>query len=164
MSRRYREGDWFAVPLDQGGYGVGCIARANPDGILLGYFFGPARTAVPNLSELSSPSIADAVLVCRFGHLGLRQGTWPLIGAIASWDRRQLPIPEFGRMEELSGRAFAVQYRDDDIGKVENERQISINELAPLPSDGLFGAVAVEKMLSNLLRSEVGGSIRWPMT
>lgn len=33
-----REGDWFAVPLRKGGYAVGLIAHANPDGVLLGYF------------------------------------------------------------------------------------------------------------------------------
>ncbi len=38
MSGDYSEGDWFAVPLREGGFAVGVIARVMPhkDGILLG--------------------------------------------------------------------------------------------------------------------------------
>ena len=43
---RYREGDWFAVPLRDGGFGVGVIARANPKAALLGYFW-PASFGGP---------------------------------------------------------------------------------------------------------------------
>jgi hypothetical protein len=102
----YGEGDWFAVPLREGGFAVGVIARAMPhkEGILLGYFFGPRRDDVPTLDELKSLSASDAVLVDRFGHLGLVRGTWPLLGRIDGWDRGAWPTPAFGRFEELTGR------------------------------------------------------------
>jgi hypothetical protein len=32
----YREGDWFGVPLRDGGFAAGVIARANPKAALLG--------------------------------------------------------------------------------------------------------------------------------
>lgn len=52
MARNYREGSRFAVPLRQGGYAVGLVARVNPRGVLLGYFFGP-RHDVPGPSATS---------------------------------------------------------------------------------------------------------------
>jgi hypothetical protein len=44
---KYREGDWFAVPLRNGGFAVGLVARANPKAALLGYFFGPKTKGYP---------------------------------------------------------------------------------------------------------------------
>jgi hypothetical protein len=63
---RYGEGDWFAVPLDEGGFCVGVVARANRSGVLLGYFFGPKRLDVPTLAELTALKAGDAVLVGAF--------------------------------------------------------------------------------------------------
>jgi hypothetical protein len=55
---RYRKGDWSAVPLRDAGYGIGLLARANPESLLLGYFFGPKRDDVPSLTTwlTSSPT------------------------------------------------------------------------------------------------------------
>src|SRR5690348_8676061 len=110
----YSEGDWFAVPLQGGGFVAGVIARAMPhkEGVLLGYFFGPRRSEAPALDELSGLSAPDAVLVERFGDLGIVNGTWPLLGRIDGWDRNAWPTPAFGRFEELTGRAFKVIYDD----------------------------------------------------
>jgi hypothetical protein len=49
----YNEGDWFAVPLREGGFAIGVIARVMPrkEGVVLGYFFGPRRNAVPTVEE-----------------------------------------------------------------------------------------------------------------
>jgi Immunity protein 26 len=74
MKVNYREGDWFAVPLRNGGFAVGVIARANPRGVSLGYFFGPPRSDVPRLDEVADLRSGDAVLVRKFGHLGILNG------------------------------------------------------------------------------------------
>ena len=63
----YGEGDWFAVPLREGGFAAGVVARANPKAVLLGYFFGPRRAAVPSVEEVSRLRPDDAVLVGKFG-------------------------------------------------------------------------------------------------
>jgi hypothetical protein len=150
----YSEGDWFAVPLHDGGFAVGVIARSMPDkrGVLLGYFFGPRRDTAPKLEEVSELCAADAVLVERFGHLGLTQGAWPLLGRTNGWDRSSWPTPTFGRFEELTGRAFKVIYNDDNPGQLIREEQIDPCELGNLPRDGLAGAGAVERILARLLR------------
>jgi Immunity protein 26 len=150
----YNEGDWFAVPLQDGGFAVGVIARAMPrkEGVLLGYFFGPRRQAVPKLEELSGLSASGAVLVEMFGDLGLIRGMWPLLGRVTGWDRSAWPTPAFGRFEELTGRAFKVIYDDTNPNRVVREERIDPSELADLPQDGLSGAEAVEIVLTSLLR------------
>jgi hypothetical protein len=154
MSRgTYSEGDWFAVPLRDGGFAAGVIGRAMPrkEGVLLGYFFGPRRGEVPTLEQVSGLSAFDAVLVERFGDLGLIRGEWPLLGCLDGWDRSAWPIPTFGRFEELTGRAFKVIYDDANPNMLVREEQVDVSELAGLPKDGLSGAAAVEGILARLL-------------
>jgi Immunity protein 26 len=148
---RYSEGDWFAVPLRDGGFAVGLIARANRNGVLFGYFFGPKRSALPTTRDLTGLSATGAVLVTTFGHLGVRDGKWPLIESATEWNREAWPMPTFGRFEELSGRAFAVEYRNDDPNSRPRETQIDPDDLSRYPPDGLSGAGAVEIRLTNLL-------------
>jgi hypothetical protein len=148
---KYREGDWFAVPLRDGGYGVGLVARANPGGVLLGYFFGPLRPEVPGLEDVACLRPDDAVLIERFGHLGIVQGRWPLLGRLDRWDRREWPTPVFVRYEELTGRSFQVFYDDDDPNRVLREEQVAPGEAEQAPKDGLMGAGFAEGALTRLL-------------
>jgi len=147
----YREGDWFAVPLRDGGFAVGLIARANPGGVLLGYFFGPLRSEVPKLPDLAVLRPSDAVLIRKFGHLGIVGGKWPLVGRLDGWDRRDWPTPVFVRYEELTGRSFRVFYDDDDPNKVLHEEQVAPGEGEHAPKDGLMGARFAEVTLTRLL-------------
>jgi hypothetical protein len=144
----YREGDWFAVPLRDGGYAVGLVARANRDGVLLGYFFGPRRDAVPSLTDVEELAPSDALLVGKFGHLGLKQGRWPILGRPEEWNRGAWPMPALVRYEELSGRSFRVIYDDDDPNKLIREEEIRPGAAEQGPKDGLMGAGFVEKVLT----------------
>jgi hypothetical protein len=147
----YSEGDWFAVPLRDGGFAVGVVARANPKAALLGYFFGPRREAVPSLEELAALKASDADLVGKFGHLGLTKGKWPIIGRIPDWDRNDWPMPVFVRYEELTGRSFNVFYDNDDPAKLVREEQVAPGAGEQGPKDGLMGAGYVERVLTRLL-------------
>lgn len=115
MKLPYQEGDWFAVPLHSGGYGVGLIARCDREGGVLGYFFGPKRTKAPTLPEVMDLQPKESVRVLNFGDLGLIDGDWPIIGRTPSWDREQWPVPAFARRDPLSGRSWKVIYNDDLI-------------------------------------------------
>lgn len=154
-SVKYAEGDWFAIPLREGGYGVGLLARANRNGVLLGYFFGPAMSAIPSLDDVVMLNPSQAVLVGHFGHLGLKGGTWPIVGKSPQWDRLGWPSPMFFRFEELSGRWFRVFYDDDDPNRVVREEQVSAAAAQGLPQDGLMGAGFVEIQLGRLLGAHV---------
>lgn len=153
MTLPYEEGTWFAVPLRSGGHGVGVVARATKKGkVLLGYFFGPRREAVPPLNETSSLRPEKAVRVLRFGDLSLVNKEWPIIGRSSTWDRRCWPIPSFVRSDELSGRAWKIDYADDDPNEVVSEKPIT-NGGADLERDAVLGAGAVELVLTKLLGS-----------
>lgn len=146
----YREGDWFAVPLREDGFGVGVVARANPKGALLGYFFGPRRPVVPVIDDVADLRADGALLVGKFGHLGLTRGTWPIIGRLGDWDRDAWPMPVFVRYEELTGRSFKVFYDGDDPLQMVREEQVSPGVDEQGPKDGLMGAGYAEIVLTEL--------------
>ena len=73
------------------------------------------------LSDVELLRPENAIHVQRFGHLGLQQGTWPLLGRLAGWDRSASPMPTFVRYEELSGRSFRVTYDSDDPNRLVRE-------------------------------------------
>lgn len=148
----YREGDWFAVPLREGGYATGIVARANRDGVLFGYFFGPRRDDVPVLADVEGLQPDDALVVGKFGHLGLKQGKWPILGHREGWDRNSWPMLALVRYEELTGRSFRVFYDDDDPNRLVREEEIPPGLAEQAPSDGLMGAGFVERMLTTATR------------
>jgi Immunity protein 26 len=150
-STTYREGDWFVVPLREGGSAIGLVARANRDGVLLGYFFGPKRLSVPTLADVQGLRPEDATLVAVFGHLGLTKGTWQVLGRVDGWDRGAWAMPIFVRYEELTGRFFKVRYDDDDPNRVIGEEEVPPGAAEQLPEDGAYGAGAIERRLTRLL-------------
>lgn len=146
-----REGLWFAVPLRDEGWGTGVVARANPKGVLFGYFFGPRRDQVPTLEDVGHLSPKDAVLITRFGWLGLKGRTWPQLGIDAGWDRSRWSIPPLIRYEELTGRSFRVIYDDNDPNRLVREERVEPGVDEQGPTDGLGGAGWVEIRLTKLL-------------
>lgn len=147
----YSEGDVFAVPLRDGGYGIGLVARMNGKGAVLGYFFGSRYDTVPNIAEVGELSALDAVLIQIFGDLGLIRGAWPVFGRLPGWQREEWPMPAFGRREALTGRCFRVEYPDDDPNGRPREVPISSEECDRLPEDGAAGFAFVEARLTRLL-------------
>jgi hypothetical protein len=153
MKLPYREGTWFGVPLRQGGFAVGLVARATAKGrVILCYFFGPRRTAVPALSELERLKPSDAIWVARVGDLALIRGQWPIIGQTESWKRCEWPLPAFVRRDPLSGKAWRVFHSDTDPSLIDREEPETYE--SSLENDGVYGAGAVELVLTKLLTQE----------
>ena len=57
--RNYAAGDWFAVPLREGGFAVGVVALAQADGVLRGYLFGLKREDMPQLIDVEHLMASD---------------------------------------------------------------------------------------------------------
>jgi len=150
---KYEEGTWFAVPLRNGGYALGVVGRKGRRGATLGYFFGPRHHTIPTLAEVEGLSPDRAVLVEIFGDLGLIQGRWPIIGRAPTWERRRWPMPVFGRVEDLTGRALRVEYDEETLLDVIREVPVPRAEIEHLPKDGASGAGFIEATLTKLLAS-----------
>ncbi len=147
----YQEGSVFLVPLEQGGYATGLVARHAPKGkLVLGYFFGP------HLKEMKDFSFSNIrtgnVLHCkRFGDLGLIEGHWLVMGQLPDWKRENWPMPVFKKFNVASNIFDALlYYDDDDPGKLIKEE--AFNGETNLPEAGLAGYGFIEKKLSDILK------------
>lgn len=161
MRLPYREGTWFSIPLRRGGLAVGVVARTTSKGkVILCYFFGPRRAAVPTSAELERLKPTDAVRVVLVGDLSLIRGTWPIIGQTTSWKRLDWPMPEFVRRNPLSHKAWRVYRSDTDPSFIEKEEPEAYE--SPLESDALYGAGAAELLLTNLLEQDGSPSKGFP--
>jgi hypothetical protein len=147
---QYEEGTWFAVPLRNGGYGTGVVARHSPEGVLLIYLFGPKRKRPAELADVQGLSKSDAIKVVMAGALGLADGSWAIIGRQGSWDREDWPMPQFVRKDEITRTAWLVTYADDNPNEVASEQRVPF-EITGFERDGLNGSGAVELVLTQLL-------------
>jgi hypothetical protein len=150
MKKQIPEGTWFAVPLRSRGYALGVVARTSGTGIMIGYFFGKVWDQPPTLEEVKDFNPATAVRILQFGHLGLIDGTWPIIGRDDSWRREEWPIPEYVRRDELSRKAWKVRYSDSDPSVIVSETRTDY-DVAGLERDALCGSGSVEIQLTRLL-------------
>ncbi len=145
----YREGTWFAVPLEGGGFGVGIVARVAPKGrIILAYFFGPKQGTVPTLTQVEELKAQDAVLTIRVSDLGLVRGAWPIIGQSERWQRSEWPMPVFVRRE--GSREWLVYYAEDNPNSRVAEEPAP-PECSGLGIDSLCGFGAAEVHLNKAL-------------
>ena len=159
MSTSYSEGNWFAVPLINGGYAVGLIARmkkGRSSKSFLGYFFGPKREKLPSAADIKKYNKANALLVARVGDLGLQKGTWPVILNDEHWDRGSWPMPYFVRTDVISGEKLKVVYDENDPGRIVSEVPITnvIGDFVEGYKDGLSGSGAIEHLLTHLLNGK----------
>ena len=146
------EGDWYAIPLRNGGYGVGIVARKGEGRILFGYFFGPRRPQPPVLEDVRQLRAEDALFCKMFGDLGIHNGEWPFVGRLETWSRDDWPFPLFSRIEDESrGIAWIVSYDENDLTRTGTERRCTLEEARRLPSSALAGYGAVEIVLTKKL-------------
>jgi hypothetical protein len=152
---RYPEGQWFAVPLNNGGFGIGVLVRGSSrtrGG--LGYFLGPKLNQVPGDTEVHNFIPNDAVLVEWFGGLGIADGTWPLIQSTRAFCREEWPVPNFRRIDLLNPEwGWLVEYSQDDTGTHSpiRETRMRARDLVGYPDDGISGSGAIESLLTRLL-------------
>jgi Immunity protein 26 len=145
----YAEGTVFAIPLRNGGYARGVVARAAPEeACVFGYFFGPKQTSVDNLG-MDDMLPENAILSGIFGDLGLMNGEWQVIGSLLDWQREEWPMPDFVRRDPIGKRAWRVHYSDVDPSVIESEEPTSFD--TNLPPNVSSGYGSIELKLTKLL-------------
>jgi hypothetical protein len=151
MRQSYQEGSWFAVPLLDGGYGWGLVARLSPGSkIMLAYLFGPKLARLPSVDELNTLQPQDAVKVLRCGDMALASGHWRVLGQIDEWDPARWPVPQFLRRADALQRAWRVTYSDADPSRSEREESVPY-DTPGLEADSLYGYGSTELLLTKLL-------------
>lgn len=151
MRQSYQEGSWFAVPLLDGGYGWGLVARMTPGSkIMLAYLFGPKLTRLPTPEELNTLQPQDAVKILRCGDMALASGHWRVLGEVLEWQPAHWPVPQFLRRADALQRAWRVTYTDADPGRSEREESVPYDTQG-LDADSLYGYGSVELLLTKLL-------------
>ncbi len=150
---KYKEGQWFAVPLRDSGYALGIIVRGSyktKGG--LGYFFGRRFQKLPNEEDTCSLYPNDVILIAWFGDLGIIRGKWPLVMTTKDFRREDWSIPLF-RRDATPDKGWLIEYDQDAMGfdGIIQETLHDATDLEGLPADGTYGASAVEEVLTKLL-------------
>jgi hypothetical protein len=125
------------------------------EGLVVGYFFGPKRDALPSLIDADGLTPSETVMALRFGDLGLlgRHHHWSVLGRLEEWDREDWPIPVFVQGDDEVG-FFGWVYSEADLAGPREVKSLSAEEAAPLSPGGLSGAGAVEIRLTEVLDPE----------
>ncbi|QPJ62209.1 MAG: hypothetical protein G3M70_10135 [Candidatus Nitronauta litoralis] len=150
----YSEGDCFSVPLSEGGYARGVVARMDGSGGIFGYFFGPKVEQFKKLVIDENIFPENAVLLGQFGDLGFLEKKWEVIGRVSEWSREKWPMPLFLRFEEGSSVGYLSQY-DENTLKIIGEQEVEIKKIdkKKYPKDSLMGYGFVEKKIEMILSS-----------
>ena len=85
--------------------------------------------------------------------MALINGDWPIIGNATDWKRTNWAIPFFYRHDEISRKIWKVVYSDSDPTIITKEEEISYEENSTLARDSVFGAGAIELLLTKTIES-----------
>lgn len=152
------EGSVFTVPLKDGRFVIGLVARVKPGRgkkCFLGYFFDKVFDVVPTIEVVGTCQPQETILVAICGDLGVHEGYWRVLGSQDAWERNAWQVPAFVRKDVVSGHYTKVVHADDDPSKIVSEIPANEDEAEHLPRDGVWGARAVEAYLSNILNDAV---------
>ena len=154
--RNYEEGDWFAIPLNQGGYSLGRIARiGSRGGVLLGFFYKTYYHIPPPLDAYAGLTPDAVVLIQHFCNPGLRDLTWPVLAKSPLWNRADWSWTEFGYIDAVDpNQAFRRTYDPNDPFTMISQQQITPIAAKRLPKDGLGGHIFMQNRLSDLVVTE----------
>ncbi|MBT3785708.1 hypothetical protein HOF92_12085 [bacterium] len=153
MSRKkinYAIGDCFLIPLREGGFARGIIARMNNKGSVFGYFFGPQLSQEKEFC-LDGIEPSKAILIGKFGDLGLLKKEWKIKLNLAGFDLSQWPMPQFFRKDLVSEKAWLSKY-DEESFKFLSETPTTKENEHYFPYDRDMGYGAVEIRLTHQLK------------
>jgi len=150
----YSLGTVFCVPLNNGEYARGIVARMDGQGMIFGYFWGPRLKTIPGELDESDLKIDTAILAGIFSGMGLSLEEWPQLGSVKSFRREDWPMPILINTEDDSDRVELVEYDEDTLEeKTSNLSTRNEVDIEAYPEDGLMGSGYVENMLTQILDS-----------
>ncbi|MBN4064812.1 hypothetical protein JYU04_03650 [Dehalococcoides mccartyi] len=142
----YSEGDFFAVPLKSGEFGIGIAVCIGPKRTIVARFFSPVRSEIPEIDELEHLTEDDSIHIEHFRDSSLRDGSWKIIGQHPEWDSYEWPIPRFGWLQpnadKSGGRTFEMEL--DENLKTIRQKEVSMEHFNTLPFEAVVSPKEVE--------------------
>lgn len=159
--------DLFAVPLADGGWGIGVIGAVNKS-IVLGYFFDIVCGDSPQHFPESDVWGEDVILVSRFSYVSLRDGLWPVVGRFDSFQSIDWPALEFSIEPSVASFGQVAQY-SSSLRRIGELHVIPSDDVGQFPSNDVFDTLGIERELSKLLHRKQkpissDRDIRWRFT
>jgi hypothetical protein len=140
------------VPLPDGTFAVGVVARRTPRGeVLLAYFFGPRRPDAPE-EVPDGLQAEDALLVRRVFPFGFDDGSWPVLGAVPGFDRAAWPMPDLIRGPDTDGGFWRERYDDREPDELLASEPATDDDRARLPPEAVYEDGALAGELDEALR------------
>lgn len=151
MKRRYKNGDWFRVPLGGEHDAVGVIARMCRSR-LFGYFFPVEAGRHLGADDLKALRAQGAVACALFGGAGIEEARWRVIATSLPFDPTAWPVPPFAS-RGVFGRTWSAIAYDPETMSIASRAAITSEQAAHLP-DARF---ATPEELESLLRLRIAG-------
>ena len=151
-----KNGDLFVVMNQNRRVALGLIARGGNRPIKLGYFFdlkyydGAKEKINLHLDR------NQAIYVCKFGYLEIRNGNWPTVGSLRDFSFEQWPMPVFENHHsgpEL--RIYALydeEQLENQIFSYQGTRPPRDLDLSFVIEDHMAGAFFVAERLERLMK------------
>lgn len=114
---KLKEGDIFLLPLINGGFSIGLLARVI-SWMSLGYFFKIRYSEAPQGIDTDILNKDNVLYIGKFSTRSLYIGEWKIIGTMPNWDRHYWDIPQF-KIEATP--VYYIVTLDDSLKEVKRE-------------------------------------------
>jgi hypothetical protein len=153
IKRRYKQGDWFHVPLGSENDAIGIITAASGSR-LFGYFFVVPAGSIPEPAELKALHARDAIACALFSGDGLEQARWRIVATSLVFEADRWPFPEFATRGAF-GRSWIRQIYDPQTLRIASRKAVSPEAAAHLPDARFASPLELEARLRALINGEV---------
>jgi hypothetical protein len=143
-------GKVFVVPLKNGGFSIGLVARQDKN-ILLGYFFNTYFFEKPITVKDLIINKSNICLICLFSILGLKNNEWTVIGSLPDWNKDEWAVPMFKQKDPLLDIYYAINY-DDSLNEI-SKIKMSKEDANKLYNGGIYGYGIVESILTKIIKN-----------
>lgn len=149
MKRRYKAGDWFAVPLDVNAQALGIITHACRSR-LFGYFFAAHAGRRYSHDDLKALRPEDACARMLFGGAPIEELRWPLVAASLHLNEARWALPVFGERGAF-GRSWSRRVFDPRTLEAIAREPASADDVRLLPPAHFAGAGEIEALLREVI-------------
>ncbi|MDR1141258.1 MAG: immunity 26/phosphotriesterase HocA family protein [Planctomycetaceae bacterium] len=148
----YSEGDCFLVPLENGSYVRGVVARFSGDGKVFSFFFLPKYEHIADAIVDDYLTPVNSLYVGFHSDLGLLDNRWKVFGKISPWIREDWVLPVLGFTDPTLGKWGELRYYDEITLQMCRQERVPIEKVINLPNDGCAGDGYIEGRITHIIQ------------